>query len=108
MVVDLGDGVDAAQPHGHAELVGDEIDRLGDAGAAEGAEAKKKRTNPLQFFGEVKAEARKITWTSRKETIVTSIMVAIMVVMAAAFFFIVDVGLSAGISGILRLAAPAQ
>ena len=76
--------------------------------AAEGAEAKKKRTNPLQFFGEVRAESRKITSTSRKETIITASMVGIMVVMAAAFFFIVDVGLSAGISGILRLAAPAQ
>ena len=76
--------------------------------AAEGAEAKKKRINPFQFLGEVKAEARKITWTSRKETIVTSIMVGIMVVLAALFFFIVDVGLSAGISGILRLAAPVQ
>src|SRR3984885_7815128 len=39
MVVDLGDAVDAAQPHGHAEFIADDIDRLGDAGAAEGAEA---------------------------------------------------------------------
>jgi preprotein translocase subunit SecE len=76
--------------------------------AAEGAEAKKKRTNPVQFIVEVRAEARKITWTSRKETVITSIMVGIMVVMTAVFFFVVDLGLSAGISGILRLAAPAQ
>ena len=76
--------------------------------AAEGAVAKKKRTNPFQFLGEVRAEARKITWTSRKETIITSIMVGIMVVMAAVFFFVVDLGLGAGISGILRLAAPVQ
>src|ERR1700730_2909335 len=38
VVVDLGDGVDAAQSHGRAEFIGDEIDRLGDAGTAEGTE----------------------------------------------------------------------
>ena len=76
--------------------------------AAEGVEAKKKRTNPFQFINEVRAEGRKITWTSRKETIITSIMVGIMVVLAAFFFFVVDIGLSAGISGILRFAAPTQ
>ena len=39
MVVDLGDGVDAAQAHGGREFVADDVDRLGDAGAAIGAEA---------------------------------------------------------------------
>jgi preprotein translocase subunit SecE len=76
--------------------------------AAEGAAPAKKRVNPVQFFNEVRAETRKITWTSRKETVVTSIMVGIMVVITAVFFFVVDFGLSAGISGILRLAAPGQ
>src|SRR4051794_216441 len=38
-LVDLGDGVDAAQPHGDAEFVADDVDRLGDAGLAAGAEA---------------------------------------------------------------------
>src|ERR1700716_3320440 len=39
VVVDLGDGVDAAQAHGHAEFVADDLNRPGDAGAAERAEA---------------------------------------------------------------------
>ncbi|MFN3470910.1 MAG: preprotein translocase subunit SecE, partial [Novosphingobium sp.] len=38
----------------------------GATGAA--APAPKKRTSPVQFFREVRAEARKITWTTRRET----------------------------------------
>ena len=38
----------------------------------------------------MRAEARKITWTSRKETWITSVMVGIMVVVTALFFFSVD------------------
>ena len=79
------------------------------AGAAVAADAPKKpRVSIPQFISQVRAEGRKITWTSRKETIITSIMVGIMVVLAAFFFFVVDIGLSAGISGILRFAAPTQ
>jgi preprotein translocase subunit SecE len=62
----------------------------GQASAAAAPAAPKKPFNPVQFFGEVRAEARKITWTSRKETWITSVMVFIMVVIAALFFFVVD------------------
>ena len=54
----------------------------------------KPRTSPAQFFGQVRAEARKIVWPSRKETWITSVMVFIMVMLAAVFFWIVDAGLS--------------
>ena len=57
------------------------------------APARKPRTNPVQFFQEVRAEGRKVTWTSWKETWITSVMVFIMVLIAAAFFWIVDTGL---------------
>ena len=70
---------------------------------AEGVEAKKKRTNPMQFIGEVRAEARKITWTSRKETWITSVMVAIMVALAAVFFWIVNMILQFGITQLLKI-----
>ena len=73
-------------------------------GSALAQPAPKKRTNPAQFFKEVRAEARKITWTSRKETWITSVMVGIMVVIAALFFFIVDWILSVGTSLFLQLA----
>jgi len=65
----------------------------------------KKKTSLGQFFKEVRAEARKITWTSRKETWITSVMVAIMVALAAVFFMVVDVALQFGVTQILKLAA---
>jgi len=63
----------------------------------------KKRTNPLTFFSQVRAEGRKVTWTSRQETIAATIMVLIMVVLASLFFLVTDqvvsllVGLITGI-----------
>ncbi|MBX3486040.1 preprotein translocase subunit SecE [Phenylobacterium sp.] len=60
--------------------------------------------NLPKFAMEVRAEARKITWTSRKETWITSVMVAIMVVLAAFFFFVVNWLLNTGITMILKLA----
>jgi len=69
--------------------------------AAEAAPAKKP-FNPLQFFNEVRAEGRKITWPSRKETWITSVMVFIMVAISAVFFFVVDIGLGFLINFILK------
>jgi preprotein translocase subunit SecE len=66
--------------------------------------APKKRVGPVQFLREVRAEARKVTWTSWKETWITSVMVGIMVVVTAIFFFGVDWILGLGISAILKLA----
>jgi preprotein translocase subunit SecE len=57
--------------------------------------AARPRVSPMQFFSQVRAEGRKIVWPSRKETWITSVMVFIMVLLAAAFFFVVDFGLSA-------------
>ncbi len=65
----------------------------------------KKKTSFGQFTKEVRAEARKITWTSRRETWITSVMVAIMVALAAVFFWVVDAVLSFGLTQFLRLAA---
>ncbi|MBU4433986.1 MAG: preprotein translocase subunit SecE [bacterium] len=67
--------------------------------------APKKPFNPLQFFREVRAEARKITWTTRKETWITSVMVFMMVVMAAVFFSLVDGLLGLGANALLKFAA---
>jgi preprotein translocase subunit SecE len=68
------------------------------------APAPKKRTSLAQFAKEVRAEARKITWTSRRETWITSVMVGIMVVLAAVFFRVVDLIIAFGINWILKLA----
>ena len=54
---------------------------------------KKPRVSPGQFVGQVRAEARKIVWPSRKETWITSVMVFIMVILASIFFWVVDAAL---------------
>jgi preprotein translocase subunit SecE len=61
-----------------------------------------------KFFREVRAEARKITWTSRRETWITSVMVAIMVVLAALYFMVVDGVLHFAITQVLKLATGGQ
>jgi preprotein translocase subunit SecE len=59
------------------------------------------KTNPLEFLQEVRQEARKITWPSRKETMITTIMVLIMVVLASIFFLLVDIVLNWGVEKML-------
>ena len=59
--------------------------------------------NPAQYVREVIGEVKKVTWPTRKETVVTTIMVFIMVVLAAIFFFVVDLLLSTGVKYILGL-----
>ncbi len=65
----------------------------------------KKKTSPGEFANEVRAEARKITWTSWKETWITSVMVAIMVITTALFLRVVDLVLGFAIQQILKLAS---
>ncbi len=50
----------------------------------------RRRGGPFRFWGEVRAEARKVTWATRQEVIVSTIMVLIMAVAASIFFFFVD------------------
>ena len=52
------------------------------------------KVNPGQFIREVRREVSKVTWPSRKEVMVTTGMVFIMVFLAAIFFFGVDLILS--------------
>ena len=60
--------------------------------------------NLPKFLREVQVEGRKVTWTTWKETWITSVMVGIMVVLTALFFFSLDWLLHLGISAILKLA----
>ncbi len=59
------------------------------------------RTNPLIFLQQVRSEASKIVWPTRRETVVSTIMVFIFVVMASLFFLAADQLLSLGISYLL-------
>ena len=54
--------------------------------------------NPFAFIQEVRNEAAKVTWPSRRETLITTGMVLVMVVLAAAFFVVVDQAIHYGIS----------
>jgi len=46
----------------------------------------------LNFIGEAVAEARKVVWPTRKETIQTTLVVFVLVVIMAAFMAVVDIG----------------
>ena len=61
------------------------------------------RTNPLQFVQQVRAEAAKVVWPTRKETVVTTIMVLVMAALASVFFFFVDQVIALGVDQILHL-----
>lgn len=61
------------------------------------------KTSPFQFIQQVRQEISKVTWPTRKELTITTIMVFIMVVLAAVFFLIVDQIISVGIKFILGL-----
>ncbi len=72
-------------------------------GKAADAAKKKKKTSPLAFMQQVRNEASKVTWTSRNETMVSTIMVLIMVAIMAVFFFAVDQSLRFGICNFLPI-----
>jgi preprotein translocase subunit SecE len=58
-----------------------------------------------QFFREVRQEASKVTWPTRRETTISTGMVVVMVFLAAIFFFIVDELLSLAVRFLLGLGA---
>jgi preprotein translocase subunit SecE len=63
------------------------------------------RTNPLQFIQQVRAEVAKITWPTRRETGLTTVMVMIMATIFAMFFFLVDLVIRYGLEAVLRMAS---
>ena len=78
--------------------------------AAAEKSAPKPRANPLraltnfpQFMREVRAETRKITWPSRKETWITSVMVFIMLGITTLFFFVVDLVVGWGVGQVIKI-----
>jgi preprotein translocase subunit SecE len=48
------------------------------------------KTNPFRFFQQVRNETSKVTWPTRRETVITSMMVFMFVILAAIFFMAVD------------------
>lgn len=63
------------------------------------------KTSPFEFMRQVRQEASKVTWPTRKETTITTIMVFLMVFICAIFFLVVDRILSWGVALILGMGA---
>jgi len=60
-----------------------------DDGTSPGSERLKAK-NPIEFFRQVRQEGQRVTWATRQEVTVSTIMVMIMVAAASVFFFLVD------------------
>ncbi len=61
------------------------------------------KTSPIEFIREVKREASKVTWPTRREALITTVMVFIMATIMAIFFLLVDQALLFGVEKILTI-----
>jgi preprotein translocase subunit SecE len=59
-------------------------------------------TKPLQYVQQVRAEVAKIVWPTRREVILTTVMVFVMAALTAAFFSLVDFAIRSGLSAVLN------
>ena len=57
--------------------------------------------NPIQFIQQTRSEVAKIVWPTRREVTLTSIMVFLLAIVAAAFFFFVDFLIRTGLAAVL-------
>ena len=62
------------------------------------------RTSPLEFLRQVQTETRKVVWPTRRETVMTGVMVVIMTTVLAIFFLGVDSFFNAVVQWLLSLA----
>lgn len=60
------------------------------------------KTNPLQFLQQSRAELGKVVWPSRREVVLTTVMVFLMAALAATFFSLVDLGIRSGLTAVLN------
>lgn len=60
-------------------------------------------TNPLQFIQQVRAEVSKVVWPTRREVMLTTVMVFILAALTAVFFAIVDIIIRGGLQAILGM-----
>ena len=60
-------------------------------------------TNPFQFIQQVRSEVSKITWPTRREVLLPTIMVFVMSAIAALIFALVDLLIRSGIQSVLNI-----
>jgi preprotein translocase subunit SecE len=61
------------------------------------------RTNPFTFLQQVRAEVSKVVWPTRRETVISTVMVFGFAALAALFFLAVDGALSWGVRTLLGI-----
>ena len=59
--------------------------------------------NPAQFIREVRQEMRKVTWPTRRETLISSTMVIVLAAVAATFFLAIDMLIGFSVRSILGI-----
>jgi preprotein translocase subunit SecE len=59
------------------------------------------KTNPVQFMQQVRSEVAKVAWPSRREVVLTTVMVFIMAALTATFFSLVDMAIRFGLTTIV-------
>ncbi|MGL4281111.1 MAG: preprotein translocase subunit SecE [Albidovulum sp.] len=57
--------------------------------------------NPLQFLQQVRSETAKVVWPTRREVMLTTVMVFIMAALTSVFFFLVDFVIQQGLTAII-------
>ena len=59
--------------------------------------------NPLQFIQQVRSEVAKVVWPTRREVLLTTVMVFILAALTAVFFAIVDILIRGGLEVVLTM-----
>ena len=62
-----------------------------------------KLTNPFTFLQQVRTETAKVTWPSRRETLISTVMVVVFAIIASIFFFAADQVMALGVEFILGI-----
>lgn len=60
-------------------------------------------TNPFEFIQQTRAEIGKVVWPTRREVLLTTVMVLILAALAAVFFSLVDLAIRSGLTGLLSI-----
>jgi preprotein translocase subunit SecE len=60
-------------------------------------------TNPVEFINQTRAEVGKVVWPTRREVVLTTIMVMVLAAVAAVFFSLVDLLIRSGLTGLLSV-----
>ena len=61
------------------------------------------RTNPLQYVQQVRSEVSKVVWPTRREVMLTTVMVFIMAALTAIFFALIDILIRTGLTSVLGI-----